>query len=139
MEHGNAWELACIVRFHAFPFIHDVEKRRPIRMLFDADVGNTQFKTLIKPCLEFNQFVKFCRILSRIHVKNSHNPRDTELIETLFWEESDPTLASHILRILLCFPTNQPHVWRSGTNLLLCAKTKEEKVAALVFLEAFHV
>ncbi len=136
MEWETVWELACIVRFHAFPFIEDALKRRPIRMLFDMNVGDPKFKTLVKPCLEFNQFTKFCQILS--HRKTKGPPRDVELIETLFWNEPNPTGACHILQILLRFPTNaHPAIWCTGTNLLSHAKTDEEKIAALLLLDAF--
>ena len=139
----NPWDLACIVRFQAFPFIEDSLKRRPVRYILEMDVGNPKFQQLIVPFLRLNQFTRFQKLLSRIrHNKWIHAPLaaefDIEMVDTLFWEESNEALAKRILAALLRFPTHlHPSVWRSGTNLLLRAATMEEKECALAMMEAF--
>lgn len=139
----NAWDLACIVRFQAFPFIEDHLKKRPIRQLLELDVGNTKFQEQIKPLLESNQFTQLCKTIALLHHRRwiyVPLPRNTDLetIETLFWEESDEILAKRILETLLHFPTHRrPILWTSGTNMLLRTKTTEDKECALFMLEAF--
>lgn len=139
----NARDLACIVRFQAFPFIEDALKHRPIRYILEMDVGHEGFQNAIKPLLELNQFVRFCKLLSHVrHKKWIHMPmpadKDMELVETLFWAEADETLAKRIVHALLTFPTHlHPPIWRSGTNLLISATATEDKMAALALLEAF--
>lgn len=132
--------LVCFVRFEAFPFIENELKRKPIRQLLELDTNHPEFQKLIKPCLEFNQFVRFCKIVS--HVRHSKKIRlattvDLELLETLFWNETDPTRAGRIVA-LARFPTTcHRAVWVSGTNMLLSARTEEEKDCALFYLEVF--
>lgn len=139
----NAWDLAHIVRFQAFPFVEDALKRRPIRYILEMDVGHEGFQKQIKPALQFNHFTRFCKFLSHVRYKKwIYVPlppdKDLELIETLYWEETDESLAKRILQVLFTFPTHlHPVVWCSGTNLLLRAKTAEDKVATLTLLEAF--
>jgi hypothetical protein len=139
----NTWDLACIVRFQAFPFIEDSLKRRPIRQILEIDVGNEKFQELLKPCIEMNQFARLCNLLSQLrhkrYIRVPFPPQfDIELVETLFWEESEESLAKRILTTLLRFPTHlHPLVWQSGTNLLLRTKSAEEKECALVMMEAF--
>lgn len=139
----NTWDLACIVRFHTFPFVEDSLKHRPIRQIFEMDVENSTFQETIKPFLEMNQFAKFCKVLSQIrHKRYIHIPLpaelDIEIVEELFWEESNEALAKRILATLLRFPTHlHPSVWNCGTNLLSRSKTIEEKECALTMMEAF--
>ena len=139
----NPWDLACIVRFQAFPFIEDALKHRPVRQVLEMDVGHPKFQELIKPCLELNQFTRLCKLLSKIrHNRWIHPPfpadLDFEIVEALFWEESDETLAKRILATLLRFPTHlHASVWLSGVNLLLRANSREDKECALTMLEAF--
>lgn len=139
----NVWDLACQVRFQAFPFIEDALKHRPIRYILEMDVGHEGFQKVIKPLLELNQFAKFCKFLSNVrHKKWIHVPlhaeQDAELVEAIFWLEPDESMAKRVLQVLLTFPTHlHPVVWRSGMNLLLQAKTAEDTVAALALLEAF--
>jgi hypothetical protein len=139
----NPWDLACLVRFQAFPFTEDVLKRRPIRYILEMDVGNPEFQKTIKPCLELNQFTRFCKLLSHIrHNKWVHMPlhveQDAELVEVLFWNETDEALAKRILATLLRFPTHlHPTVWQSGMNLLLGANSREDKVCVLTMMAAF--
>ncbi len=136
-------EFACTIRFQAFPFIEDHLKRKPIRQILEMDVGNAKFQELIKPLLETNQFVRFCKTVSHIHHKRwIHVPLpaevDLELALTLFWEEPNEVLAGRILRTLLRFPTRtHPSIWTSGLNLLLRSSTVEDKECALFMLEAF--
>ncbi len=123
----NTWDLACIVRFQAFPFIEDSLKRRPIRYILEMDVQHAGFQAMIKPSLETNQFVRFTKQLAHVRHKRwihvpVHIEQDMPLIEELFWEEHDEALAKRILQVLLTFPTHRhPTIWRSGTNLLLRA------------------
>jgi hypothetical protein len=132
--------LICFVRFEAFPFIADELKHRPIRQLLELDTNHTALQNLIKPCLELNQFSRFCKILSNIrHKKWISKPAtvDLELLEALFWNETDRGRAERIVA-LARFPTRDHEaVWTGGTNMLLSARTEEEKECALFYLEVF--
>ncbi len=140
---GSPSELACLVRFQMFPFIEDHLKQRPLRQILEMDVGNAKFQELIKPLVETNQFVRFCKSVNHIHRKRwilvpLPAEVDVDLVLALFWEESNEVLAGRILRTLLRFPTRtHPSLWTSGVNLLLRASTVEDKECALVMLEAF--
>lgn len=136
-----AWDFCCYLRFQAFPFIAEEEKRAPIRALFEMDVQNPTFQKLIQPLLGHNQFYHFCKIVRTyrplLRVVRP-TPVDWDLIETLFWEESSESLAYRMLGTLFTFPhTQYPNIWCVGTNLLLSARSVEEKESTLTFLEAY--
>jgi hypothetical protein len=139
----NVAEFIACMRFNAFPFIPECEKRRPIRILMQTDVQHPSFQYIMYPLVKYNQFAKFCKALYCIHRKKSlHRPLDTrvdiELIETLFWEETTPQTAKKILQILLQFPhTRYESVWSLSTNLLLSSSTTEEKECTLAYMEAY--
>lgn len=88
-----------------------------------------------------NQFTNFCRFLSAAKYRKwMQTPRniDVELIETLFWDESQEALANRILRTLLDFQHQfNPLIWKATMNLLLGARNAEEKEASLCLLDAF--
>ncbi len=140
---GTPSELACLVRFQMFPFTEDHLKRKPIRQILEMDVGNAKFQELVKPLVETNQFVRFCKTVSHIHHKRWIRVPlpaevDVDLVMALFWEEPNQVLACRILNTLLRFPTRtHPSLWTSGINLLLRASTVEDKECALFMLEAF--
>ena len=133
-------DYICLVRFQAFPFIPDELKRRPIRYLFEMDVEHPAFQRVVTPLIMNNQFTRFCRFLSAAKHHNwmrlPREAKDVELLEALFWDESQETLANRILRTLH-LPQINPIIWKSVMNLLLRATNAEEKESALCVLDAF--
>lgn len=135
-------EFLAFFRFEAFPFIPDAEKRRPIRQLLEMDVHHPVFQTVLKPYVDQNRFVDFCKGLRELRKRKwLLTPilmLDKELFETLFWNESDPLLASRIAAAFLQFPTlSFPKEWAIGTNLLLRSTGEEDTECALIFLESY--
>ena len=136
------WELITFLRFEAFPFIPDAEKRRPIRQLLEMDVQHPVFQTTIKPLVNMNQWVGFCKALRDLRKhKWIGTPRfqfDTELFEALFWSQSSPFLACKMAEVLLQFPTlSFPKEWEIGTNLLLRSTSTNEVECVLQFMETY--
>jgi hypothetical protein len=138
----NVADYACLIRFQAFPFIANEDKRRPIRYLFEMDVQHPAFQRVVTPLIMNNQFTQFCRFLSAAKHHNwmryPRDARDLEIAEALFWDEPIEPLANRILKTLLHFPHHSaPLIWRSSLNLLLRASNIEEKEASLVLMDAF--
>jgi hypothetical protein len=136
--------LACIVRFKVFPFVPDEQKRPTIRRLFEMDVGHSAFQKALEPLLQTEQFVRFAKTVGLFYKsKEFHKPLhpslDLEIVEQLFWEEEDETIAKALLTGLLGVSWNvHISMWTAAVNLWLSARNLEDKQAILYMLRNMY-
>lgn len=144
MQGMQGAQLACQVRFQAFPFVPDEQKRSTIRKLFEMDVGHPAFQKAIEPLLQWNQFVRFAKTIHMFHKSKEfrkllHPSLDLELVESFFWEETDETMACFLLiGFLGVSPKVHISMWTAAANLWLSARIDEDKKIVLLLLQNIH-
>lgn len=132
--------MACIVRFQVFPFVPDEEKRPTIRRLFEMDVGHSAFQKAIEPLLQWGQFVRFAKTIALFYKSKEfyiplHPAMDIEIVEQMFWEETDEQIARALLTGFLGVSWRvHTSMLTAAVNLWLAARTIDDKQPILYML-----
>jgi hypothetical protein len=138
----EVWDAIHYVRFEGFLHVPDAEKRRLCRSLLDVNFCDACIPKMMINVFQTNQQVTLQRFLSNLRHKKQAQRRfpgkDLELVLELYWEETAPEFSKRMLRALIELPhTPDTHtIWQIAVNILL-NRTKENKEAAVLLLEAF--